>query len=77
MSDGTKKVEEAPSILSMREYPALYNRFSPLSTDNPRTHNDEGMQKDNIDDGESGLSKQAEAYYRSAWRFDNKEHKRL
>ena len=59
MSDGTKKVEEAPCILSMREYPALYNRFSPLSTDNPRTNNDEGMQKENIDDGESGLRKQA------------------
>ena len=47
------------SILSMREYPALYNRFSPLSTNNPRTHNDEGMQRERIDDGEPSLSKEA------------------
>ena len=59
VSDGTKKVEEAPCMLSMREYPALYNRFSPLSSDKSKTQDDEGIQKENIDDGESGLSKQA------------------
>ena len=57
MSDGTKKVENSHCMLSMEKYPALYNRFSPLSADNSNTNRDEGIQKENIDDGESGLSK--------------------
>ena len=59
IADETKKVEDIPFLLSMTEYPALYNRFSPLSTDKSRTNNDEEVEKEDIDDGESGLSKQA------------------
>lgn len=60
ISDGTKKVDDTPVLLSMKEYPALYNRYSPLSTgENSSTHNVEGVEKEDIDDRESGLSKQA------------------